>query len=216
MSKLTPAERIERAKHAAHTRWSRLSTAERRAAVAPGLRAMLEHFEKQVDPDGALSEKERAKLAKNARQASWPTHGARPSRSPGSASRPLRWAVTEMVPQKNPTVGDRVRIERDESRYPSKGTWPQFRGRVGTIVEINLGEYGVVFGKTWPHKGRPGKLRHNDTVTWFQPYEITGIGEAATTAVGGTHSAKGYRWTATPRKRARKRRAAACALVGDR
>jgi hypothetical protein len=69
MPKLTPAERIERAKHAAHTRWSRLSTAERRVAVAPGLRAMLEHFEKQVDPDGALSEKERAKLAKNARQA---------------------------------------------------------------------------------------------------------------------------------------------------
>ena len=69
MSKLTPAERIERAKHAAHTRWSRLPTAERRAAVAPGLRAMFEHFEKQVDPDGALSEKERAKLAENARQA---------------------------------------------------------------------------------------------------------------------------------------------------
>ncbi len=30
---------------------------------------MFEHFERQVDPDGALSEKERAKLAENARQA---------------------------------------------------------------------------------------------------------------------------------------------------
>ena len=30
---------------------------------------MFEHFEKQVDPSGALSEKERAKLAENARQA---------------------------------------------------------------------------------------------------------------------------------------------------
>ncbi|MGO8771983.1 hypothetical protein [Mycobacterium sp.] len=30
---------------------------------------MLEYYERQVDPDGALSEKERAKLAKNARQA---------------------------------------------------------------------------------------------------------------------------------------------------
>lgn len=120
-----------------------------------------------------------------------------------------------MAPGK--VVGDRVRIERDETKYPSKGTWPQFRGRVGTLVEINLGEYGVVFSKTWSYKGRPGKLRHNDIVTWFQPYEITGIGEAATTAVGGTHSAKGYRCgTATPHKRARKRRAAACALVGDR
>ncbi|MGO9040087.1 MAG: hypothetical protein ACLQIK_00145 [Mycobacterium sp.] len=69
MSKLSPAERIERAKHAAHTRWSRLSTTQRLAATAPGLRAMLEYYERQVDPDGALSEKERAKLAKNARQA---------------------------------------------------------------------------------------------------------------------------------------------------
>jgi len=69
MSKLTQAERIERAKHAAHTRWSRLSTAERRAATAPGLRGMLEHYERQVDPDGSLSEKERAKLAENAPKA---------------------------------------------------------------------------------------------------------------------------------------------------
>lgn len=29
-------------------------------------------------------------------------------------------------------IGDRVRIERNETRYPSKGTWPQFRGRTGT------------------------------------------------------------------------------------
>ena len=69
MSKLTPAERIERAKHAAHTRWSRLPAAQRRAATAPGLRAMLEHYERQVDPEGLLPPKERAKLARNARQA---------------------------------------------------------------------------------------------------------------------------------------------------
>jgi len=51
-------------------------------------------------------------------------------------------------------VGDQVRVERAETRYPSKGTWPRFRGRTGTVVEINrdrkrphLIEYGVVFGK---------------------------------------------------------------------
>jgi ribosomal protein L21E len=43
-------------------------------------------------------------------------------------------------------IGDRVRIERDETRYPSKGTWPRFRGKTGTVVEINLGEYGVAIG----------------------------------------------------------------------
>ena len=34
-------------------------------------------------------------------------------------------------------VADRVRIERDETGHPCKGTWPQFRGRTGTVVEIN-------------------------------------------------------------------------------
>ncbi len=44
-------------------------------------------------------------------------------------------------------------IERDEKIYPSKGTWPQFRGRTGTVVQINkdpkrphLTEYGVALG----------------------------------------------------------------------
>ena len=52
------------------------------------------------------------------------------------------------------TVGDRVRIERDETLYPSKGAWPQFLGRTGTIIEVNvdrkrprLTEFGVSFGK---------------------------------------------------------------------
>ena len=42
-------------------------------------------------------------------------------------------------------VGDRVRIQRDETRYPSKGTWPHFRDKTGTVVEFNLGEVGVCF-----------------------------------------------------------------------
>lgn len=79
-----------------------------------------------------------------------------------------------------PAVGDRVRIERDETRYPSRGTWPELRGRVGTVVEINedrkrpqLTEYGVSFG---PTRCRPdGSLHGDDVVTWFKLYEITAL-----------------------------------------
>ena len=55
---------------------------------------------------------------------------------------------------------------------PSKGTWPQFRGRTGTVVEINLGEYGVVFGKASPREdgpvsiGRPVRSRGSAITTW--------------------------------------------------
>ena len=85
-------------------------------------------------------------------------------------------------------VGDRVRIERDEACHPSKGTWPQFRGKTGTVVEVNLGEYGVVFGKVWPRADRPGVLRWggDDVITWFQPHEIRGL--AAVRPAGGHHN----------------------------
>lgn len=72
-----------------------------------------------------------------------------------------------------PALGTKVRIERDERRYPSKGTWPQFRGKTGTVVEINLGEIGVTFGKAYPRPDRPRVYRSAGPVTWFQPYEIT-------------------------------------------
>jgi hypothetical protein len=39
------------------------------AATAPGRRAMLEHFEREVDPEGHLPPAERVKRAENARQA---------------------------------------------------------------------------------------------------------------------------------------------------
>lgn len=74
-------------------------------------------------------------------------------------------------------VGTQVRIERDETRYPSRGSWPQFRGRVGTVVEVNadkrphLVEYGVSFGRVRPHPTRPGALKHGDVV-WFKVHEI--------------------------------------------
>jgi hypothetical protein len=75
-----------------------------------------------------------------------------------------------------PRVGDAVKITRDETRYPSKGTWPQYRDRTGTVVEVNhdrrphLTEYGVVFGKTRTRAN--GSIRGSDVVTWFKVHEL--------------------------------------------
>ncbi|MGV0811744.1 hypothetical protein ABQF34_07245 [Mycolicibacterium boenickei] len=91
-----------------------------------------------------------------------------------------------MPTQPTPEVGARVRIERDETRYPSRGTWPQFRGKTGTVVEVNhdrkrphLTEYGVIFGKVWPRPDRPGVLRWSgdDTITWFKAYELRPVAQ---------------------------------------
>jgi hypothetical protein len=88
------------------------------------------------------------------------------------------------------TVGTPVRIERDETRYPPKGTWPRFRHKTGTIVEINLGEYGVAIGKTLPASGKRGGSMKGGAVTWFQPYEVRVISRtpAPTEVVSGQHS----------------------------
>jgi hypothetical protein len=67
-------------------------------------------------------------------------------------------------------VGDRVKIGRDETTHPSKGSWPQFRGKDGTIVETNLGEYGVSFGKVTtaaPNHKRRFNWESSD-VSWFR------------------------------------------------
>lgn len=77
-------------------------------------------------------------------------------------------------------VGDRVRIVRDETRYPARGTWPGFRGRTGTIVEVNrdrkrphLTEYGVAFGRL---RRRPdGSLHGEDAPAWFRRHEIAAL-----------------------------------------
>jgi hypothetical protein len=61
-------------------------------------------------------------------------------------------------------VGDKVRIERDETRHPSRGTWPQFRGKTGTVVEIRSAPEGPA-GKrafTWDQA----------SVAWFKRHEI--------------------------------------------
>jgi hypothetical protein len=81
-------------------------------------------------------------------------------------------------------VGDRVRIGRDETRYPSRGTWPQFRGRTGTVIEVNadrkrrhLTEYGVVFGAT---RERPNGSLAGGGTTWFKVYEMCALASERT------------------------------------
>ena len=76
------------------------------------------------------------------------------------------------------TAGTPVRDERDEQRYPAKGTWAQFRGRTGTVVGINLDrdrphltEYAVCFGKVW--RGATRLDWEAKQVAWFKRYEIT-------------------------------------------
>lgn len=76
-------------------------------------------------------------------------------------------------------VGDRVVIERDEVNFPSKGTWGRFRGRVGTVVEVNLGEYGVSFSKVQPRTDGRGRFSWDAaSVAWFRDYEIRRVGAA--------------------------------------
>lgn len=79
------------------------------------------------------------------------------------------------------SVGDVIRIERDETRHPSRGTWPQFRGRTGTVVDVNRDstqpdktEYGVVFGKVERRTDGRGKFIRsgNEPITWFKGHEL--------------------------------------------
>jgi hypothetical protein len=64
---LTPTERSLRSQIAAHESWAH--TDDRPARTANARRAMLDKFERQVDPDGALAPAERAKRAEHARKA---------------------------------------------------------------------------------------------------------------------------------------------------
>ncbi len=63
----SPTERTLQAQIAAHESWAR--TPDRAARTANARRALLNKFEKQVDPDGMLLPAERAKRAENARKA---------------------------------------------------------------------------------------------------------------------------------------------------
>ncbi|WP_240743532.1 hypothetical protein [Mycobacterium paragordonae] len=64
---LTPTERSIRGQIAAHDSWAK--TSDRSARTANARKALLDKFERQVDPDGTLAPAERAKRAENARKA---------------------------------------------------------------------------------------------------------------------------------------------------
>lgn len=61
-------------------------------------------------------------------------------------------------------VGDRVKIERDEKRWPSRGTWPRYRGKTGTVSALNpeFGEVAV-------------KLDGGSRSTWFLHFEVAAL-----------------------------------------
>jgi hypothetical protein len=67
MPELSPELRSLRAQIAAHESWAR--TPDRSARTANARKAMLDKFERQVDPDGKLPPAERAKRAEHARKA---------------------------------------------------------------------------------------------------------------------------------------------------
>jgi hypothetical protein len=64
---MTPEERVIRAKIAAHASWA--NTADPTARTAKARKASLDRFDRQVDPDGVLPPKERARRAEHARKA---------------------------------------------------------------------------------------------------------------------------------------------------
>ncbi|KRD08622.1 hypothetical protein ASE48_08655 [Mycobacterium sp. Root265] len=59
-------------------------------------------------------------------------------------------------------AGTKVLIQRDEKKYPARGTWKQFRGKKGVITCINTDEFGVSFA--------PGG---GNTDAYFKGYELT-------------------------------------------
>ncbi len=65
--RLTPSERVLRARMAAHISWAK--TDDRSARTAPARKAALARFEDQVDPDGRLSATERTRRTEHAMRA---------------------------------------------------------------------------------------------------------------------------------------------------
>lgn len=67
LSGLTPEERTLRSRAAAHVSWAQ--TTDRSARTAAARKALLDRFEREVDPDGTLDPAERARRAEHARKA---------------------------------------------------------------------------------------------------------------------------------------------------
>jgi hypothetical protein len=78
-----------------------------------------------------------------------------------------------------PAVGTIVRVERDETRYPPKGTWARYRGRVGRVVTIHRehfpsGRVYVEIGVCWALNDH----RHGQADSWFLPTEVVVVGHS--------------------------------------
>lgn len=76
-------------------------------------------------------------------------------------------------------IGTRVKIERDEQKYPPTGTWHWFSGRSGTVVQVNRAgggstEYGVCFGAVTlaEESGNRTLDWESDQVVWFLRHEM--------------------------------------------
>ena len=67
LAELSPSQRSLRARVAAHESWAR--TSDPSARTAPARAAFKSRFEREVDPDGVLSEAERQRRAEHARTA---------------------------------------------------------------------------------------------------------------------------------------------------
>lgn len=65
-SQSTPEQRALAARIAAHSKWAQTDPREGTAAAR---KAALDRFERQVDPDGVLSDPERARRAEHAKKA---------------------------------------------------------------------------------------------------------------------------------------------------
>jgi hypothetical protein len=72
------------------------------------------------------------------------------------------------------TPGDRVRINRDEKLYPSRGTWPRYRNKPGVVVILNEDEVGVEVGAVQArYRGDGVTLQYDHgQVAWFQRHEL--------------------------------------------
>jgi hypothetical protein len=83
---LTPAQRVLRARVAAHTSWAK--TADRSARTAAARKALLDRFDRQVDPDGTLAPAERARRAEAAKSAYYSALALKSSQARRRGSRP--------------------------------------------------------------------------------------------------------------------------------
>jgi hypothetical protein len=95
----TPAERSLIAQSGAHKSWA--NTPDPSARTAPGRKAALERFEREVDPDGKLAPAERARRAEHARKAHFAMMAARSlqvRRAKAAARRAAQAAGNEREP----------------------------------------------------------------------------------------------------------------------